>query len=63
MIKCLSNWSKKYFLVHWVIVIASVALFVKLAPFAEWAAFVGAVAGWYLKVNLDQKKIEIPKVG
>ncbi len=58
--KLFGTWGKKYFLVHWVILIASVALFLRLATFVEWAGIVGGFGSWYLKINLDQKKIPAP---
>jgi hypothetical protein len=58
--KLFGTWGKKYVLVHWVVLIASVALFLRIATFAEWSVTVCAFGGWYLKVNLDQKKIAGP---
>jgi hypothetical protein len=33
-------------------------MFLRIGTFAEWSLFTMGVAGWYLKMNIDQKKIE-----
>lgn len=50
------DWkSRKYWLVIAVISIATVALFIKTAAFAEWATFVQWIVGLYLGGNVGTK--------
>lgn len=54
------SWAggRKYVLVVLGFLVASAALFLKLATFAEWTMFVLADFGLYFSVNYAQKKAE-----
>jgi len=48
---------RKYLFLWAVFIVASVAMFIKFATFAEWTVVVLGLVGFYFGANVYQKKI------